>query len=134
MSETMPPPPHYILVSQSNLPSSSTPGAAVNDTAIPSTLVFPTIQYHYADDPPLALLPNNSKDAPPYLVMDWDPNVAPGDLVIRSLSDEVSVVGLKAFPAPGVSNAVENDINPNMYVVETVNSAVPGSSSNPKTK
>jgi hypothetical protein len=131
MSETTTPlPPRYILISQSNLPSST---SSTNETATSSTLIFPTIQYHYADDPPLALLPS-SKDSPPYLVMDWDPNAAARDLVVRSLSDTVSVVGLKAVPAPGMSDAVERDINRNMYVVETVHSASPGSSSNPRMK
>jgi len=131
-AETTPLPPRYILISQSNLPSSSAPSTA-NETATSSTLIFPDIQYHYADDPPLALLPS-SKDAPPYLVMDWDPNAAAGDLVVRSLSDVVSVVGLKAVPAPGVSDAVEHDTNTNMYVVETVNSATPSSIPDPRTK
>lgn len=130
LETTTPLPPRYVLVSQSNLPSST---GLTNDTAPSSVLVFPAIQYHYADDPPLALLPS-SKDSPPYFVMDWDPNSAARDLVVRSLSDTVSIVGLKAVPAPGMSDTVEHDVNTNMYVVETVSSIAPGSSTNPRTK
>lgn len=52
--------------------------------------------------------------------MDWDPNVAPGDIVVKSISDTVTVVGVKVAPAPGVSEAVDHDRNTNMFVIETI--------------
>lgn len=52
--------------------------------------------------------------------MDWDPNAAPGDVAVRSISDDVSVAGVKVVPAPGVSDVEDPDRNTNMYIVETV--------------
>lgn len=129
-------PPHYILISQSSLPSSSSGPNVVPSAA----LIFPRIHYHYADDPPLALLPQPSSsdipDGPAYLVLDWDPistglsataspntklNLAHAQIPeMRSVSAGTAVVGIKASPAPGISDAVDHDRNTNMYVLETV--------------
>lgn len=130
---SLPAPPHYVILSQSNLPSASSSSAPSGPVPSSSTLVFPTIHYHYADDPPLSLLP--SKDAPPYLIMDWDPNVAPGDTVVKSISDAITVVGTKVAPAPGVSDAVDHDRNTNMFVIETISGNVSyAASSAPRNK
>ncbi|KAF8310929.1 hypothetical protein DL93DRAFT_2169322 [Clavulina sp. PMI_390] len=127
-----PPPPHYILLSQSSLPSASipAPNSLQLSTSSSSTLVFPEIHYHYADDPPLTLLPSSSSSqdatrsaiSPQYLVMDWDPNAPNGEAVVRSISDDVQVVGVKVSPAPGVLPAAEGELesNTNMYIIDCI--------------
>jgi hypothetical protein len=52
MSSSPQPPPYYVLVSQS-----SVLGSTASNQASASVLMHPTVQYHYADDQPLDLLP-----------------------------------------------------------------------------
>lgn len=66
--------------------------------------------------------------------MDWDPNAAPGESVVRSISEDVSVVGIKVAAAPGVSDTVDHDRNTNMYVVETVTGSNAGNSTSSRNK
>src|SRR5689334_9290703 len=108
-------PPHYILVSQSQLPSTS------HDTSGPSslcasTLVHPIIHYHYADDPPLSLLPSAEQT---YLIMDWDPSLPDNGMApaVRSISEDTAVVGLKVSESAGED---DGRLNSSMYVLETI--------------
>ncbi|TFK57345.1 hypothetical protein OE88DRAFT_1730718 [Heliocybe sulcata] len=104
-------PPFYILVSQSTL---------TNDTHanLSSALNHPVIQYQYADDSPLSLLPETEGEH--VLVLDWDPlaiGVAPTG---RSLSQHLTVTGVKVTDAPGAGAADEEDKkNDRMYILET---------------
>jgi hypothetical protein len=104
---TMAEPPYYILVSHSPL-SAQTPGA-------PSTaLCHPVIQYHYADDSPLSLLPQTAGEH--VLVLDYDP-ASPN---AKSISANVAVTALKVAEAPGAI-AAEDELRKNdrMYILET---------------
>jgi len=108
-------PPHFILVSQSPLPSGST-------ASRPSYKSFthPVIEYHYADDLPHALLPQNPQEH--VLVLDYDPtNATPP--VAQSLSTDLAVLGVKATEAPASGPATDDSPNPKkngqIYVIET---------------
>jgi hypothetical protein len=103
-------PPYYILFSHSSI-STATPA--------PSTsLGHPTIQYHYADDSPLSLLPQSAGEH--VLVLDYDPASTPPPTV-KSISKNMVVTGLKVAEAPGAAAADEGDVkrNDRMYIVET---------------
>lgn len=109
-------PPYYILFSHSPLTSpSSVPGAPS------SSLGHPVIQYHYADDSPLSLLPNTPDEH--VLVLDYDPTTgALTTPTVRSTSKNMAVTGLKMAEAPGAAAADEGcDIKKNdrMYILET---------------
>ena len=100
-------PPYYILFAHSPL-SSSTPGALSN------TLGHPTIQYHYQDDSPLALLPQHPDEH--VLVLDYDPD-STTQPTVQSLSKTLVTTGLRIEEAPGAAAAdAKND---RMYIVET---------------
>ncbi|KAK2461778.1 hypothetical protein APHAL10511_006241 [Amanita phalloides] len=99
--------PYYILVAHSPL-SSSFPAALSN------TLAHPTIQYHYQDDSPLALLPQNPDEH--VLVLDYDPH-SPTLPTVQSLSKTLAVTGLRIEEAPGAATA--DPKNDRMYMIET---------------
>ena len=99
-------PPFYILVSHSPLDSQATS----------STLSHPVVQYHYADDSPLALLPHTPDEH--VLVLDYTDQVP----TVKSISRFLAVTGVKVSEAPGAAAAHEElQINRNekMYIVET---------------
>jgi hypothetical protein len=97
-------PPHYILYSHSPL------------SAAPSTsLGHPVIQYHYADDSPLALLPQAPDEH--VLLLEFDPS-SPSAPTAKSISRNIAVTGLKIAEAPGAA-AEENPKNSTMYILET---------------
>jgi hypothetical protein len=100
-------PPHYILVSQSSL-SAHTPGA-------PSTaLCHPIIQYHYADDSPLSILPQSPGEQ--VVILDYD-STSP---TAKSISTNSAVTVLKVAEAPGAGAAEdESKKNNKMYILET---------------
>lgn len=115
-------PPYYVLVSQA--PLQTTPSAAG-----PSFKSFghPTIEYHYADDLPHALLPQSAQEH--VLVLDYDPtNVTPPRA--QSLSTELAVVGVQVADAPAASSTADDSPNPKknskIYVIETT--AIPSDS------
>ncbi|KAF9821958.1 hypothetical protein IEO21_00388 [Rhodonia placenta] len=103
-------PPYYILVSHSAAPT--------NAPGVPSTtLSHPVIQYHYADDPADALLPQYPGEQ--ILIIDYDPNSSAAPAV-KSLSSDLAVTGLRVTSPPG-ARAAEDDMgrNEKMYILET---------------
>lgn len=99
-------PPFYVLLAHSSL--SGLPSGALSNT-----LGHPVIQYHYADDSPLSLLPAHPDEH--VLVFDHSANPT-----IQSISKGLSVTGLKLEEAPGA--AAENETgtrNSTMYIIET---------------
>lgn len=74
----------------------------------------PTIQYHYQDDSPLALLPQHPDEH--VLVLDYDPD-STTQPTVQSLSKTLVTTGLRIEEAPGAAAAdAKND---RMYIVET---------------
>ena len=98
-------PPQYVLISK-----------AGSQTTNAETLIHPTvIHYHYADDPPLPLVPIGQT----LLVMDFDdkdPNTLP---LVHSLSEDVAVTGVRVSEAAGFVPPTDIPVNPFMYVIET---------------
>jgi hypothetical protein len=108
MGSTTTEPPYYILFSHSPL-SSNNPGA------LSTSLGHPIIQYHYADDSPLSLLPQSADEH--VLVLDYDPNsTAPP--TVKSISNSMVVTGFKVAEAPGAASD-EVTRNDRMYILET---------------
>ncbi|KAJ6627219.1 hypothetical protein B0H10DRAFT_2210610 [Mycena sp. CBHHK59/15] len=101
-------PPFYILCARTSL-AAPTPAPA---------LVHPAIQYHYADDPPLALLPHPAEHV---LVLDFRPP-APAPTV-HSFSPAVAVTALRIEEAPGAAADAVPRRNDRMYIVETTAAA-----------
>jgi hypothetical protein len=101
--------PHYVLVSSS---SRSAAGSAT--TAI---LGHPILQYHYANDSPLSLLPKSNDEQ--VLVLDYDP-LNPALTRAQSISGISAVTGIKVTDAPGAGSA-EGDAgwSNKMFVLET---------------
>ncbi|KAJ3552001.1 hypothetical protein NM688_g4388 [Phlebia brevispora] len=106
-------PPYYILVSHPPiLADQSAP-----TTASYTTFSHPTVEYHYADDLPHALLPQSSGEH--VLVLDYDPN-GESVPVAQSLSTELAVTGVKVTEAPGAVTVEEDGLRNNkIYVLET---------------
>ncbi|ESK98376.1 hypothetical protein Moror_126 [Moniliophthora roreri MCA 2997] len=96
-------PPYYILFTESS--SSS------------NTLGHPTIQYHYADDSPLSLLPQYPDEH--VILLDYDP--ASSIPTVVSTSKSLAVTGLSIKEAPGAA-ASEEKHNDRMYIIETTSS------------
>jgi hypothetical protein len=118
-------PPHYILLSQTTLPNSSLSGtgAQASSTTATPTLAFPMIHYHYADDPPLSLIPSSKgkeTEQQQYIILDYDPGSPHAPLLVRSISDGLAVVGVKVTDAPGIGQGVDDGRNTHMYVIDTV--------------
>jgi len=98
-------PPFYVLVAHSNAP----------DGALSNTLGHPVIQYHYADDSPLSLLPSHPDEH--VLVLNYDHNIQP---TVQSLSKNLSVMGLRLEEAPGAAASDESrSTNSTMFIIET---------------
>ncbi|KDQ09273.1 hypothetical protein BOTBODRAFT_531963 [Botryobasidium botryosum FD-172 SS1] len=122
-------PPHYVLLSGSQLLSTTASGSGSGGVGSSSgsgaaPLLHPTIHYHYADDPALTLLPSPNERV---LIMDYDP-LSTDPPVVRSLSDKLVVTGVKVTEARGVVMTQGEAVNGNMYVIET---AAPVRSWNP---
>ncbi|KAK1223794.1 hypothetical protein PQX77_013318 [Marasmius sp. AFHP31] len=98
-------PPYYILFTQAGASTSS------------NTLGHPTIQYHYADDSPLNLLPQSPDEH--VLLLDYDPSST--QISVDSTSESMAVTGLKFPEAPGTA-ALEEKRNDRMYIIETTSS------------
>jgi hypothetical protein len=103
-------PPYYILYSNTPL-STTTPSAAAS-----TSLGHPIIQYHYADDSPLSLLPQTPDEH--VLLLEFDPS-SPDTATVKSISGNIAVTGLKVAEAPGAA-AEDDSKNSRMYIVETI--------------
>jgi hypothetical protein len=105
--------PEFVLVSQSPLPPPQASSSSTGPPIAPS-LIHPLIHYHYADDPPLSLLPPVS--GAQVLVMDFDPSSSNPPRV-QSLSEDVVVTGVQVTEA---ATEGREGTNSNMYLVETL--------------
>lgn len=109
-------PPYYILVSQSALAS--------NPQGPQSTsLAHPTIQYHYADDPPLSLLPQSPSEH--LIILGHDP--AQATPTGKSISKDliVSSVKVSEAPAAAASDDEQGKRNDRMYILELTSAPNP---------
>lgn len=106
---TQPNPPFYVLVAQSTV--SNIPAGALSNN-----LSHPVIQYHYADDSPLSILPTHSDEH--VLVMNYDRlSTQP---TVQSISADLSITGLKLEEAPGAALAdPTGTMNNTMFTIET---------------
>jgi len=103
-------PPFYVLLAHSSLSNTSSAGLS-------NTLGHPVIQYHYADDSPLSLLPTHPDEH--VLVLNYDIGTGTKPTV-QSISPSLSVMGLKMEEAPGAAVADESGTrNDTMYIIET---------------
>ncbi|KAK7058800.1 hypothetical protein VNI00_001424 [Paramarasmius palmivorus] len=92
-------PPYYILFTQSS-----------------SSLGHPTIQYHYADDSPLSLLPQLPDEH--VIILDYVPASPQSPPTVVSTSRSLAVTGLRVEEAQGAA-ALEEKHNDRMYIIET---------------
>lgn len=105
---TEPDPPFYILLQHAQGGLQTVPSTASN-------FVHPVIEYHFADDPPSALLPTS--DAEAVVIIDYEgPGFPPS---ARSLHPELAIAGMKITDAPGAA-AAHPRRNDRMYVLETI--------------
>lgn len=100
-------PPYYILVAHSSLQHNS---AGQN-----SALIHADIEYRYADDSPLSLLPQFPDEN--LLVFNYDPANATKP-TISSTSSQLALSGVKVLPAPGARAGEDASKNDNMYILE----------------
>ncbi|KAJ7225807.1 hypothetical protein GGX14DRAFT_422456 [Mycena pura] len=105
-------PPFYILCAH----STSVP-------ALPNpALVHTTVQYHYADDDPLAIVPHTGEQV---LVLDYDSSDSNTSALptVQSISPSVAVTNVRDEEAPGAAAAAadEGDLtrNDRMFIIET---------------
>jgi len=73
-------------------------------------LIHPAIVYHYADDPPRSLVPQQDEHV---LVLDHDPSGATP--IVQSISPAISVTGLRIEEAPGAATESSDD---RMFIVD----------------
>jgi len=100
-------PPYFILVSLSSLQHSSGSSS--------SSLAHVNVEYRYADDSPLTLLPRHTDEH--VLVLNHDP--AKGDIpTVQSTSTHMAVTGVKVSVAPGASTNEDYGRNDSMFVLE----------------
>jgi hypothetical protein len=105
--------PHYVLVSS----SSRIRSAAAVGSANTAVLGHPILQYHYANDSPLSLLPKSNDEQ--ILVLDYDP-LNPALTRAQSISGSSAVTDIKVTDAPGAGSAEEDAGWSNkMFVLET---------------
>jgi hypothetical protein len=120
--------PYYVLVST----SSQSQSVAATGSATP-VLNHPVLQYHYANDSPLSLLPRSPNEQ--VLVLDYDP-LTPQSTRAQSISGSSAVTGIKVTEAPGAGSA-EEDVGwcNSMFVLETTtfDSRVPTDEGDPRT-
>jgi hypothetical protein len=95
-------PPYYVFVAVNN-----------TSTSQPTSLRHPRIQYHYADDSPLSLLPEH----PDEHVLLLDAGIASATATVHSISPELITTGLKIEDAPAASTLDATD-GSRMYIVE----------------
>lgn len=106
--------PHYVLVSSSSRAQSTVVGAAA--AAVP-ILSHPILQYHYANDRPLSLLPESAGEQ--VLVLDYDP-LKPTSTRVQSISGNAAITGIRVTDAPGAGSGEEDaSVSSKMFVLET---------------
>ncbi|KAI9445150.1 hypothetical protein H4582DRAFT_1913579, partial [Lactarius indigo] len=119
--------PHYVLVSSSSRAQPTTATAA----AVP-ILSHPILQYHYANDRPLSLLPGSTGEQ--VLLVDYDP-LSPASSRVQSISGNAAITGIRVTDAPGAGSAEEDACwSSKMFVLETTtfDSRVPADDSDPR--
>ncbi|KAF8271340.1 hypothetical protein EI94DRAFT_1720386 [Lactarius quietus] len=120
--------PHYVLVSSSSRAQPTTAAAAA---AVP-ILSHPILQYHYANDRPLSLLPKSGGEQ--VLLLDYDP-VNPASTRVQNISGNAAITGIRVTDAPGAGSAEEDACwSGKMFVLETstFDSRVPAEDSDPR--
>ena len=106
--------PHYVLISSS---SRAQPTAASAATAAVPILSHPILQYHYANDRPLSLLPESASEQ--VLLLDYD-SLNPTSTRVQSISGNAAVTGIRVTDAPGAGSAEEDACwSGKMFVLET---------------
>ncbi|KAF8844091.1 hypothetical protein BDN67DRAFT_963592 [Paxillus ammoniavirescens] len=103
-------PPYYIIVAHTSLQNSQSPGA----------LAHADIEYRYADDSPLSLLPRHPDEH--VLVLNHDP-ANPTRPTVESTSSQLALSGMKVLPAPGAGADEDANRNDNMYVLEVASTS-----------
>jgi hypothetical protein len=107
--------PHYVLVSSSSRAQPTAVGAAA--AAAAPILSHPILQYHYANDRPLSLLPESAGEQ--VLLLDYDP-LKPASTRVQSISGNAAITGIRVTDAPGAGSAEEDVCLSNkMFVLET---------------
>lgn len=129
MSSNQQSPPFYIMISQSILPP--IPGASPQQV-----LTHPSVQFHYADDPPLAILSSTQRQV---IVLDTNapqsqaisPSstatiVPSSSLSAQSISSSVAVASVRTAQPPlkAVAHATAEGKDPNIYIIELLNQAI----------
>lgn len=91
--------------------------ASIHSGPPSNALAHPTIQYHYADDSPLTLWPQQPNEH--VLVLDYDPTNA-SQPKVQCMSKDLAVVSLKIEEAPGAAAADGDDPRSDrMYIIQT---------------
>ena len=107
--------PHYVLISSSSR-AQPTPVGAAAAAAVP-ILSHPILQYHYANDRPLSLLPESAGEQ--VLLLDYDP-LKPASTRVQSISGNAAITGIRVTEAPGAGSAEEEaSVSSKMFVLET---------------
>ena len=99
-------PPYYILVAHTVTQSNA--------------LVHADIEYRYADDSPLSLLPRFPDEH--VLVFNYDP-ANPAKPTVSSTSSQLALSGVKVVPAPGARVDEDAGKNDNMYILQVTSTA-----------
>lgn len=105
-------PPYYILVAHSSLQH--------NPAGQSNALIHADIEYRYADDSPLSLLPRFPDEH--VLVFNYDPGDATKP-TISSTSSQLALSGVKVLPAPGARVDEDSSKNDNMYIIEVASTS-----------
>ena len=100
--------PYYALVSTAQSTAPSGP--------ITPVLNHPVLQYHYANDSPLSLLPRTPDEQ--VLVLDYNP-LTPQFTRVQSISGSAAVTGIKVTEAPGAGSEGDAGWCKSMFVLET---------------
>lgn len=100
-------PPYYILLSHSPF--------VARDHQHSNALTHPIIEYHYQDDSPLALLPQQQGEQ--VVVLDFDPATKSPN--VRSVTSQVAVTNLVVEKAPGTPVHGTDGKGGQIYTIET---------------
>ncbi|KAF9240952.1 hypothetical protein BU15DRAFT_73808 [Melanogaster broomeanus] len=106
-------PPYYILIAHLSLQQGSSGQSS-------SVLAHADIEYRYADDSPLSLLPQHPDEH--ILVLNHDP-ANPIKPTVKSTSNQLALSGIKVLPAPGAGADEDANRNDNMYVLEVASTS-----------
>ena len=109
--------PHYVLISTSSGAQPTAATAATTAAAAVPILSHPILQYHYANDRPLSLLPESGGEQ--VLLLDYDPQ-SPASTRLQSISGNAAITGIRVTDAPGAGTAEEDACwSSKMFVLET---------------